>query len=290
MTSSTSELLNRELPHTLDWISRFRLTAAVVVCYAIFWWLCAWVGLPAVPKMGGSLLSEPQPSIAIGIVAAGIIICTVVGKIIVGNLEIGPDMHFEGALLAAVVGMMAVVFRIGPVRYALFAMDDRTAFLLLAVELVLIYVIVAFCWMALQWAAPVAAAGTTEPLATKFGATATHAVVMAACMIFLAQSDDTAQALVAVAVSALLASMAAHIAFPVRCSAWYWASPVIVGVLGYFIAFINPAGLRIGYPEGLLGALARPTPLAYACGGPAGAIFGFWTAYRWHHEQSAQAS
>jgi hypothetical protein len=288
MPSSTVQLLNQELPQTLNWVSRFRLTAGIVACYAIFWWLSVWVGLPATAMMGGSLLSQPQPSIAMGIVAAGIIICTVVGKLIVGDLPIGPDTHFEGALLVAMVGMMAVAFRVGPVRYALFSMDDPTVFLLLAVELVLIYVIVAFCWLLLQWAAPTGGR-TTEPLAIKLGATATHVVVMAACMVFLAQSDDTAQALAAVGISALLASMAAHIAFPVRCSAWYWASPALVGMLGYFIAYMNPDGLAIGYPQGLLGALARPTPLAYACAGPAGAIFGFWTAYRWHHEQSAQA-
>jgi hypothetical protein len=289
MPASTVELLNRELPQTLDWLSRLRLTAGVVVCYAIFWWLSTLVGLPAVPKMGGSLLSQPQPSIAIGTVVAGLFICVVIGRLIVGDLPVGPDMHFEGGLLVALLGMMAVAFRMGPVRYALFAMDEPQAYLLMAVELVLIYVIVGVCWLLLQWAFLSASTVSDEPLKTKLSATATHFVVMAGCMFFLAQSDNTVQALVAVAVSAMLASMAAHIAFPVRSSVWYWASPVLVGVVGYAIAFINPAGLSIGFPQGLLGQLARPTPLAYACGGPAGAIFGFWTAYRWHHEQS-QAS
>ncbi|MGP8255318.1 MAG: hypothetical protein ACLQMU_06510 [Methanoregula sp.] len=69
-----------------------------------------------------------------------------------------------------------------------------------------------------------------------------------------------------------------------RRSFWYWISPLIVGVGGYAWAYFNPDGLAIGFPNGTLGALARPTPLAYAAAGPAGAIFGFWVAYRWHVE------
>jgi hypothetical protein len=110
---------------------------------------------------------------------------------------------------------------------------------------------------------------------------------MTACMMFLSKSDATSQALAAVGISALLASLAAHIAFPIGCSAWYWPGPLIVGLIGYGITYFNPDGLATGYPTGTFGPLALPTPLAYAAAGPAGAIFGYWVAHRWHHESQA---
>jgi hypothetical protein len=113
-------------------------------------------------------------------------------------------------------------------------------------------------------------------------ATLTHVAVMTACLIFLAQSDKVTQSLAAVGIAAFLASMASHVAFPSRSSLWYWISPLLVGVAGYVIAYVLPTGLAIGFPANALGALARPTPLAYAAAGPVGSIFGFWVAYRWN--------
>src|SRR5580700_8326927 len=83
MATSATELLNREIPSTLDWMDRVRLWSGVAVCFALFWYGAAAIGLPAVPHMGGSLLGQPQPSLAIGAVAAGLIICTVIGRVIV---------------------------------------------------------------------------------------------------------------------------------------------------------------------------------------------------------------
>jgi hypothetical protein len=282
MSSTVADMLNREVPNTLTWGGRLRLTVGVIVCYLIFWWGSHFTGIPAVRGMGGSLLCQPSPLAALLITAGGIILCTAAGRLIVGDLPIGTDLQFEGGLLVALVGMLALVFRLGPVTYALFYLADPKAYGLMAAELLLVYVVVGVCWMALLWIAPPTAAAAPTATGVGLAATATHAVVMAACMVFLAQSTATGQDVAAVGISAMLASMAAHAVFPVRSSGWFMLGPVLVGAAGYLIAMMNPAGLAIGFPEGPLGALARPTPLAYASAGPVGAIFGFWTAYRWH--------
>ena len=90
-------------------------------------------------------------------------------------------------------------------------------------------------------------------------ATGTHAAVMAACMMFLAQSDAKKQAIAAVGISALLGSLAAGVTFPVKSSVWYFLGPAVVGAVGYLLAYANPAGLAIGFPAGPMGALA-PCP------------------------------
>jgi len=290
MTSSPTDLLNFEIPSTLDWMGRLRLWGGALACFLVFWWWTGVIGLPAVPHMGGSLFSQPQPSVAIGAIAAALILCTVLGRLIVGYLRIGADLQFDGGVMAALVGMMAVVFRLGPVRYALFSMDDPQVFVLLGAELLLMYVVVGLCWLGLQFAAPTVPPAPSEPLSSKLGAIATSVAVMTACMIFISRSDATSQSLAAVGISALAGAMAGHIAFPVKCSVWYWIAPGIVGVAGYAIAFADPSGLATGFTQGALGALSHPSPMAYASAGPAGAIFGYWMASRWHHEQAVQAA
>jgi hypothetical protein len=287
MSSSAPHFLNRELPNTMNWTGRFRLCAGIAACWVMFWYGSAAIGLPNVVGMAGSLLGEPSPVATLGMTAATLIVGTVIGKFLVGDLLIGDDLQFEGGLMAACLGMFALAFRIGPVRYALFQQNDPNVFLILAAELFMLYALVIVCWLILRWTAAPGAIhrGEGETLGMKLAATATHAVVMMACMVFLCQSDATAQALAAVGISAWLASMAAHIAFPVRSSFWYWLSPVIVGAVGYIIAYKSPEGLAIGFPGGWLGALARPTPLAFAAAGPPGAILGYWIASRWNHPE-----
>jgi hypothetical protein len=290
MSSSLSDLFSREIPNTLDWPGRFRLTAGVVIAWALFWWGSWAINLPPVPGMSGSLLTQSSPAMAMGFTAAALIVACLLGRFIVGELVLGQDVQVEGGLISALIGMFALVGRIGPVRYALFGMPDPRAFILLAAELMLLYALVGICWVALQWTAPPPAQEyPPDSWKNRISALAMHEAVTTACMIFLTQSEAVQQSLAAVGISAFLASMAAHVAFPVRSSFWYWISPLLVGVAGYVIAYCNPSGLAIGFADNALGALARPSPLAYAAAGPVGAIFGFWVAYRWNTEMAQQA-
>jgi len=293
------EFFSREIPNTLDWAGRFRLGCGVVICYALFWQTSRWAAIPPLRGMNVSLLSMPSAAMGIGIVAAAVILGTLAGRLIVGDLLIATDVQIEGGLVAALLGMSALCVRGGPLRFVLFQSDDHpSVFLMLAGELVLLFVITGIAWWLLIKFESLFAHSDenqtphAEPDAISTGlmATGTHALVMAACMVFLAASDDTQQTLAAALISALLASMAAHVAFPVRSPIWFWISPMFVGVVGYWIAYFNPTGLPIGFPQGPLGGLARAAPLDYAGIGAAGAIMGFWIAHRWHIEQAQQAA
>ena len=73
------------------------------------------------------------------------------------------------------------------VRYALFQTDKPEIFIMLASELMLLYGIVIVCWLVLR-ASSTRTEYPPEPMITKISATGIHMVVMAACMVFLAQS------------------------------------------------------------------------------------------------------
>jgi hypothetical protein len=292
MTSSATQFLNREIPNTLNWAGRARLTAGVVICWLLFTYGSRWIGLPTVTGMAGCLIGQPSAAAAFAMTGATLLVCTIVSKFVVGDLLIGIDLQFEGGLIAVALGAFALAFRLGPSRYAMFQFPNKNVFLLLIAELLALYAMTTLCWLILRVTARKEAVHSDKAssIATKLGATLTHAVVMLACLVFLAQSDATPQSLAAVGISAWLASMAAHIAFPVRSSFWYWLGPLLAGVVGYAIAYTNPDGLPIGFPSGALGALARPTPLDFATAGPAGAIFGFWIAYRWNNAEEIPQS
>src|ERR1700722_7747405 len=222
-TSPQPHFYNRPIPNTLNWAGKFRLTLGVVICFTLFWLIGTTLLIPPVPNAGGSLLSQPQPSVAIGAVGLALIICTLIGKFIVGDLLVGAAHQSEGGLMAALLGLTYLVIRMGSVRYAFFSMPGPGAAMVLAIELILLYVVVAFCWLLLQWAAPTTH-GDPQPHdspSDRVSAVAMHALIMGGCMMFLAATDAPGQGLAAVAISAAVASMAASMAFEVNSSIWF---------------------------------------------------------------------
>lgn len=120
-------------------------------------------------------------------------------------------------------------------------------------------------------------------------ATLAAVIITAACVMILAESGAKNQTLASVGFSAFIGTVSAYMMFPARPSFWYWIAPLIVGAAGYVIAYANPAGLAIGFPQGTFGALARPLPLDYASAGTAGAILGYWMARRWQRPEDAES-
>jgi hypothetical protein len=157
----------------------------------------------------------------------------------------------------------------------------------MAIELVILFALAIGCWLILR-AISQNPASDDRPIGTKILTTLAHAIVTMTCTILLvAQSSATAQAVAAVGISAIVASMAAHLIVPAGSSFWYWISPLAVGLLGYGMSYFDPTGTAIGFPDGALGALARPTPLAYVSAATAGAIFGYWIACGWNQPEPA---
>ena len=174
-------------------------------------------------------------------------------------------------------------------RFVLFGATSPAVYLLLALELAVLFAIAAGGWLLLRRL--LAAGGlhddpptpdeADEPLDQKLLATAAHAMVMIVLMMLLSQSDTKAQALASVGLSSYLASLAAHHFVPTRPSAWFWAGPLLVGLIGYISQYIAPGDWMIGDARGFFGSLARPLPLDYASLGTAGAILGYWTSRQW---------
>jgi hypothetical protein len=78
-------------------------------------------------------------------------------------------------------------------------------------------------------------------------------------------------------------------------SAWYLAAPMVVGMVGYLLAFalVRATDLAIGRPGnsgGVLAALARPLPLDYASVGTAGALAGYWIRRKTVREREVAAA
>ena len=120
-----------------------------------------------------------------------------------------------------------------------------------------------------------------------------QAGVMAVLVLLLARTDEKKQVLAAVAIASFCATLVAYAVSPVRPSVWYWAGPILVGVVGYLAAYgswpsIPALAMKSGVGGPRLMPLARPLPLDYASLGTAGAILGYWTSRQWQRAKELE--
>jgi hypothetical protein len=191
------------------------------------------------------------------------------------------------------VGMIALSCRGGSMSYVLMESPGSGIFFKLLVELLVLFAIVTAGWATLKVLSNSKLIrperhGENDPddlPAQRFMALGLQVVIMIVLMLLLAQTDKKAQVVWSVALSAFLAALGAHSLFPSRPSSWYWVTPLIVGAIGYVLAWTGGNTLPGGAVGGLAPALARPLPLDYASAGVAGAIYGYWTSRHWQHER-----
>jgi hypothetical protein len=266
--------------------SKLFLILAAITCYVGFWWISAPLGITGLRGFDGSVLSGPGAFLRILITGVLILAAVKVGTVIAGRIR--PD----AGLFAAAFGLLALTNR-GRPTYAVLheAGGARGVYLLLALELLVLYALLAAGWWILRVlerrghihrdAARDGLADIEIPPGAGWSALATHALIMAAVMVILGQSEDKKQVLAAVGLGAFAGAFFPYWQPGVRPAAWYWAGPLIVGLAGYVWAYVaaGQGGLEIGRPGvegGFLAALARPLPLDYASLGTAGAIVGYW--------------
>jgi hypothetical protein len=255
------------------------LWLGAIACIAIVLGGAALLDVPAQSGKSASLLQQPNWIIAILGTAVMFVAAVIVGSLVTWRV------HPDAGLMCATVGLAVLSVRGGPMRYALFESPQRSVFLSLASELFLLGALAVLGWMIVNrffGAGEEVEIGCEQPSGQKLLTTATQAVGMTILMLLLCKSDDKAQCLAAVGISALLASMAAHWFAPAAPSPWVWTGPLLVGMIGYLIAYFRARGIEIGRIDGPFAALARPLPLDYASLGVAGAMMGYWTAARWH--------
>ena len=277
--------------------ARFLLTLGSVLSFLLFWFGAAAMGIPAHRGFDASLLRQPSPAVVLFITLVLTIACALLGSAIAGTIR------FEAGLATAAIGLLALSLRGGPLRYTLMYSSGPQVFVTLAIELAILYAILGVGW-SVVWILRNSgylhddpfrdgvADVDDEPVTQKFAALATQVVVMATLMMFLCETDEKPQVLASVGVSAFLATLAAHSLFPTRPSMWYWIGPLIVGVVGYLLAF---SGSSNTWMIGQVGSnfapeLARPLPLDYVGAGSAGAIIGYWTSRRWQRTREADAA
>ncbi len=269
----------------LRWTSKWLLGVAVVGCYVAFAWAGKIFGIDAAHGFDGSLLVH-EHGVA-NLLVTGVVLLALVALATILAGSVRPD----AGLFAAAAGMMALSFRSPPVYAVLHrAGGEPSVFLLLAVELLILYAFLGVAWYALltlQRQGRLHTDTVRDGLADAdlqanagWTALAMHAVIMAAVVITVAQSEDKKQVLAAVGIAAFAGAFFPYWQHSIRPSPWYWAGPLVVGLAGYgFNYFSPPSGIvigRLGYGGGFLSALARPLPLEYASIGTAGAIAGYW--------------
>ena len=272
---------------------RLLLLLASLAAIGVFAWAGATFDVPAFTDRSPSLLGQPWPFVAIMITLVATVASVLLGTLLAGTVR------FDAGLVAAGIGLGVFAVHGGPMRYAIMHADGPRVFLRLAAELVLLYVVLIVAWGVLWvlfrkgWLRDDpeldGVLGADETLGNRVMALLTHALVTIIVVLLIAQTDDKAQVLAAVFVGTFIASVAAHHLFPTRPSIWYWGSPLIVGLLGYVLAYAGSDLWMIGVVGGYAPGLGRPTPLDYASAGTAGSVIGYWMSRRWQRQQDEEA-
>jgi hypothetical protein len=285
------------------------LLGAAASAFALFWWVAEVLGIPAHPGYRGSLLKQPVGGALLAVVVAAVL---VLGTAAVVTRLARRHWAYAG-VLAASAGLAAWAFRGGPVGYVLIAPDavnlNTGVFFGLAVEMLVLGVVVGAAWLVVlpRFAGPLLAGGSDAPTplvpvptgATSSGVTSSgmsplvprpdaavltavlaQALLVGVGVALLVPNAEKKQAAFGVLAACFLATaIAQHYFHDEKVARWYWAGPILVGVLGYLLNAFG-AGAREAVETGRLvgsfAALARPIPLDYAGAGVAGALMGYW--------------
>jgi hypothetical protein len=286
--TETSDDLSNESP---TFLPARRLTQLVVivacaVCFLLFWWMGHLLEIPLHRKFEVSLLQRGSTGSALLAMLATMVlyfVCTFLADLIASR-----HWPYAGPF-AASIGLSALSMRGGPSRYvyllAATHSEPRGVFLMLALELLLLSCAVGLSWVFIirkvRLAYPGESTATPAPPGpAEFKSLVAAIVIAAVAVMLLTPVDVKKEAMAAVFIAGFAsAAIAEHYFRQERLLTWYWAPPLLVGLLGYLLNYAANAleadGLT-GHVAGTFAALARPLPLDYASFGVAGAMLGFW--------------
>ena len=269
--------------------TRYRRTQLLVLLastlgFLLYWWAGRRLGIPEERGFEASLLQQSHWPVDLVVTYVLFEVCLILGSLIAGW------SWFFAGLFAASVGLVALSARGGPMRYVLFhAAESGTSnkvYLLLALEQCLLFVPVVASWMFLhrryeralpQPEEPSAGEGK-EPSASSLPMSLlAQVIVMGFVVLLFVPTDAKKQVLIGVFIGGFVGSALAEYLFPTRrAGAFFWAGPLVVGLIGYLLAQMSATDYALGVPQGGFAALARPLPLDYASAGVAGALLGYW--------------
>ena len=264
--------------------ARLLLIVTVVVAVSVAWMASSSLGVPALPGFNASLLGQPSPIMALIAVVAMLSIGVGISGILLGRV------HHEATVFGAAVALSVISLRGGAMRYVLYDGGSPGVLLRCAAEMLLLGLAMLGVWLASR---PLCSRGILretlelprdvddhEPIDQRLLGTATHVAMMIVLLKFLLVTQDKPQVIAGVGLSALLASLVAHQFVPTRPGAWYWSSPILVGIVGYVGSYLGTPSVQPGDPQGFFAPLARPLPVDYASAGVAGALLGYWMRRR----------
>lgn len=274
------------LTHRQRW--RILLVGGSALCVALVLWLGRWLGLPVHADYEASLLQQPNVVAAVLVAGLALLLSVVLGTLIAAPIR------FDGGLLIGVVGLAGLSLRGGTMRDVILwsgRLPGTTPcpqiFGLLMLETLLLFALVGGVWLIIwHLYQRDLLRGRVQPYsdlprvsaARTAAAIGLQTAVAAVVTLLVGQSEQKAQAMVAAGIGAFFGAGAAEFYFRnARIARWYWVGPAAVALLGYALAWINPAGLATADLHGWTASLARPLPLDYASIGAAGALLGHWS-------------
>lgn len=264
----------------------------MLVCIGVFYAVGRYMDIPDEPGFSMSLLGQSTPVMDLVVTALATWVCLIVATLIAGSVR------YDAGLVAASVGMVTLSVRGGPMRTVLQAATGPGIYLRLIVEMLLLWLIVAGSTALVRWVVDMKlvkrpdlmgnpqSAQSKARIGFRITAVAFQTAIMALVLWAMAQSDAKAQVIVSTFLGSLAgAALAAGYFHDVGATWATCIAPLLVGVLGYALAYLNPSGLAVGHT---METLARPLPIDYASAGCAGAILGAWIASR-HHVRAVES-
>jgi len=256
---------------------------ACIACFVMFWCAGRALSIPNETGFEASLLQQPHWPLDVLGTYVLFAVCVVLGTLIAGWT------WFFAGLFAAAIGMVAFSARGGAMRYVLFHAaaggSPRQVYLMLALEQCLLFLPIAIAWVIMHRRYEAATAGMQKaPAEPKESGTSavpmsllTQIVAMGFVVLLFAPTDAKKQVLIGGFVAGFVGTALTEHLFPDRKAArFFWVGPLMVGLIGYLVAYATGTDFTIGSPLGTFAALARPLPLDYASAGVAGAILGYW--------------
>lgn len=278
--------------------ARILLLSASCICFLLIWEFGRWFHLPIHRGFEDSLLQQPSWPVDILLLIVVLLICAAIGTVVAGMVR------FNAGLVAACLGLCALSMRGGSSRQAIFwALAHNNVpgiFRQMVFETIILGLILSGIYLLcrkLYFSRTIrdregdpAAEASSDLSSNLFPSLAVQTLVTLLLVLFLTPSEAKNQVIASVFIASLAGSIIAHQLFPTPTSSWYFLPPLIVGALGYALAYFNPDGAAIASLGGTFAPLARPLPLDYASAGPAAAIIGHWMSRRWQRQKQQEAA
>ncbi len=265
---------------------------AVAAALLLFYALAKLVWFPSQPGFDGLLWTQPSLAVKALVLIIGFYVSIVLSSAVAGSVR------RDAGLAASGLGLAIWALRGGTLQSVLHQWPAASIYLSMFFELLFYLALFAGGSRLLDIfeksrrlrpdALIDGVAGQMDCVNTRLLAMATQIVVTAAVLALFCQSDSIKQTLACVALAGWCGAAAAHSLFTVSGAIWYWPGTLVVGMIGYLLAYMNPDGLAVGEIHGTLAGLARPLPLHYAAMGPAAAMAGYWMSRRWQRARIAE--